>query len=81
VSYVVTVSPKGSFKTWAVAFDSLSKLLDWVNAHPEIVSSWAPVVSLDEALKLLAASNSSNPASTPSPEDLRNRPRIVGAHR
>jgi len=55
MSYVVTLAAKGSGKTWAVTFDSAAQMLDWTEAHPDLVNSWAPIVPLDEAIKYLDA--------------------------
>ncbi|HEY8702840.1 MAG TPA: hypothetical protein VIM08_18050 [Arthrobacter sp.] len=53
MSYVVTLTAKGSGKTWTVTFDSAAEMLDWTQAHPDLVDSWAPIVPLDEAIKYL----------------------------
>jgi hypothetical protein len=51
----VTPGAKGSGKTWAVAFDSAAEMLDWTEAPPDLVDSWAPIVPLDEAIKYVDA--------------------------
>jgi len=49
---VAMISIKDSYKVWAVEFDSGSAVLDWQDANPDFaVQSWAPVVSLEEALR------------------------------